>query len=332
MKNKKLIKYFKLLIPPIILAVAIRIFLFEIFQIPSDSMCTTLLNGDILLVNKLKYGARLGFSKKQNAEIRMFSFGGISHNDVVVFNSPGNDTIYSDRPDIDFHTCVGKKTREKALADTIKFGRLIYIPAQDRVPYIKRCIALPGDTFEMHDGKPYVNSKIMVSPQTILPRKNIYISDAEINERRFPAQKQNNPKYWQEVNDYRSKFPNNALFKWNHEIFGPVVIPKKGVTVLLNYTNIWLYKRIIDVYEHNTLVICDSGIFINNKRANTYTFKMNYYFMLGDNRQNSIDSMWWGFVPEDHIIGKAVRILFSYGEKENKLNGIRWERILKTII
>ena len=111
-----------------------------------------------------------------------------------------------------------------------------------------------------------------------------------------------------------------------------LVIPKKGRTVLINKLNISLYRRIIEVYEHNDLKVTGDKIYINGKEAKQYTFKMNYYWMMGDNRHNSADSRFWGFVPEDHIVGKAVFVWLSLDKNKSWLDGkIRWSKMFRVI-
>jgi signal peptidase I len=128
-------------------------------------------------------------------------------------------------------------------------------------------------------------------------------------------------------------FPNDPRYSWTRDNFGPLRVPKKGETVQLTLENLPLYKRIIEAYERNVLEIKDDQIFINGKLATSYTFKMNYYFMMGDNRHNSADSRFWGFVPEDHIVGKALIIWFSTDDKGDKPfpSNIRWNRILRLV-
>ena len=127
------------------------------------------------------------------------------------------------------------------------------------------------------------------------------------------------------VNNYGGVFPFDKKFNWSIDNFGPLWIPKKGVSIPLTPENIILYKRAISVYEHNTWEERDGKIFINGKETTSYTFKMNYYWMMGDNRHRSQDSRYWGFVPEDHVVGEAWLIWMSYDK------GIRWNRLFKSI-
>jgi signal peptidase I len=131
---------------------------------------------------------------------------------------------------------------------------------------------------------------------------------------------------------YLSYFPYDPVFSWNEDNFGPLVIPKKGMTVNLTAENLPVYRRIIEVYEKNKLDVKDNIIRINDKPSDTYTFSMNYYFMMGDNRHNSADSRIWGFVPEDHIVGKAVLVWLSVDKNKKSFKKIRWNRMLKKIL
>ena len=128
-----------------------------------------------------------------------------------------------------------------------------------------------------------------------------------------------------------SIFPFSSDYPWTEDNFGPLYIPKKGVTVDLNIENLPLYQRIIETYERNELQVNGSDIFINGKLATSYTFKMDYYFMMGDNRHNSADSRYWGFVPEDHVVGKAVFIWLSLDKDKSFLSKIRWNRMFSLI-
>jgi signal peptidase I len=126
-------------------------------------------------------------------------------------------------------------------------------------------------------------------------------------------------------------FPFDRRFNWNADNFGPLWIPKKGATIKLDSLNVAFYRKAIGEYENNKLEEREGKIFINGQQTNEYTFKMNYYFMMGDNRHNSADSRFWGFVPEDHIVGKAVFIWMSWDTNGSFLSKVRWNRLFHTI-
>ena len=135
-----------------------------------------------------------------------------------------------------------------------------------------------------------------------------------------------NPEKWD-----RNIFPANENFKWNVDNFGPITIPAKGETVNITVENLPLYERIIDVYENNDLEVNGNQIKINGEVASTYTFKMDYYWMMGDNRHNSADSRYWGFVPEDHVVGKAKFIWLSLDKDKSFPGNIRLKRMFSGV-
>jgi signal peptidase I len=126
-------------------------------------------------------------------------------------------------------------------------------------------------------------------------------------------------------------FPQSRHFQWNVDNFGPLTVPKKGETVKLTVENLPLYERIIDLYEAHELEVKDNIIYIDQAATDSYTFAMDYYWMMGDNRHNSADSRYWGFVPEDHIVGKAVFIWLSLDKEKSLPANIRWKRLFNVV-
>jgi signal peptidase I len=126
----------------------------------------------------------------------------------------------------------------------------------------------------------------------------------------------------------RDIFPHDERYAWNLEYFGPLTIPEKGTSVEINMENLPLYRRIIEAYEGNDLIVKDGQVYINGEVSSSYTFQMDYYFMMGDNRHSSADSRFWGFVPDDHVIGKP-RLIWLSVDKE--YGGIRWNRMFHIV-
>ena len=126
-------------------------------------------------------------------------------------------------------------------------------------------------------------------------------------------------------------YPLNAYTGWTRDNYGPVWIPQKGKTITLNMKNIAVYERPIRVYEGNQLEVKNGKIYINGKQTDKYTFKMDYYWMMGDNRHNSADSRYWGFVPEDHIVGKPIFIWWSSDPDRSGFSKVRWSRLFRFV-
>lgn len=286
---------------------------------------------------------------------RLPGFGHVQRNDVVVFNFPNNDTTVVEAPDRDYYQYV----RSMGWAQVRSEYTIITRPVDKKENYIKRCVGLPGDMLEVRDKIVYINgkpgqafphSKLRYFLSTPTPLSQDFIDDNNLDVKQgdghnyvvdlenaqvpmmqqlpgaqLPAQLY--PKGLQEPSPQDWTYPYDTVnYKWNRDNYGPFVIPQKGATIALTPQNISFYRRIIYNYEHNNLEDRNGQFFINGQPANSYTFKMDYYWMMGDNRDNSADSRYFGFVPEDHIVGKAWFVWLSYGK-----NGIRWKRIFRNI-
>lgn len=287
---------------------------------------------------------------------RLPGFGNVERNDVVVFNFPSGDTVVAEYPDQDYYGICRIMGGREAVHSRFN---IITRPVDKKENYIKRCVGIPGDVLEVKNGRIHINGAATplfphakmtylvttngtapgvnddietperLSPSTYLYQlENCQIKDVEkaanvVSVTPWVQFGPGNP--GREPQDLT--FPQDTVnFKWNRDNFGPITIPKAGTTVSINPQNIALYRRIIANFEGNNLEEKDGKIFINNTLANSYTFKMNYYWMMGDNRHNSLDSRFWGFVPEDHVVGKAWFVWLSYGK-----DGIRWKRLLHGI-
>lgn len=285
---------------------------------------------------------------------RLPGFGDIKRSDVVVFNFPEGDTVLKEEPEMDYYVKVRRYGRQY-----VKDNYTIVTRPVDREEnYIKRCVGIAGDTLQVINGFVYINGEREKVPPHSQKYYLVQTDGSVFNPNRLndlkiapaigmdpttstyvfnltPGDSVALSKFTMVKGISRrlaggidpSVFPHDtAHFKWNADFYGPIYIPKKGATVHIDTANIALYERLIRVYEKNELEIKNGVIYINGKPADHYTFKMNYYWMMGDNRDNSLDSRYWGFVPEDHVVGEAWFIWMSYGD-----HGIRWSRIFNGI-
>ena len=249
---------------------------------------------------------------------------------------------------------------QAARKDILNRYHIVYRPVDRRDNYVKRCVGIPGDSVMIKGGQLYVNGKpvadngtqqttyvVATNGTTINPKafERLDISKADQNmvsgsAYYLPLTKANEATISKfsnvtEISAVNARagefaphiFPYSPAFGWNEDNFGPLWLPVKNSTVKLDTANLCLYERIIDVYEDNDLKVEGSTIFINGKPADSYTFKMNYYWMMGDNRHNSADSRYWGFVPEDHIVGKPKFIWLSLDKEATGIKKIRWGRM-----
>ncbi len=313
----------------------------------------------------------------------------IKRDDIVVFHFPEGDTVVVQRQNESYYTIIMARAEEDYLSD-IKNNRpvkdfqhyynkarelvkanyeITARPVDKRENYVKRCVAIAGDTLKIVNRQVYVNGKeqthypgiqykynIQTTPpglnKKVLQKMNISLEDINManmyaraglytlpltQEMKQKIQKFKNVVSIEEENrqnqeSSRIVFPHNPNYKWTIDNFGSLYIPKAQATVKLDTQNISIYERIITAYEGNKLKIENGKIFINDKETDQYTFKMNYYFMMGDSRHNSLDSRYWGFVPEDHIVGTPAFIWLSLDPDKSLFRGkIRFKRIFKIL-
>lgn len=298
---------------------------------------------------------------------RFAGLGEVKRGDAVVFNYPAGDTV-SDifQSNVSYYQLVREYGRKRVMTDKANFGNIVARPVDKRENYIKRAIGLPGDTLEIKETVVFINGNQIDQPETVQFKYLVKTNGTAINQRILSkyditeGMRTNMPdeyQFWisQDVADelaqlsnvksvakmvtakgeglHREIFPHDPEnYPWNVDNYGPIMIPKAGQTIALNLTNLPLYERIIHAYELNDLKIENNEIYINGEKTNSYTFKMDYYWMMGDNRHNSADSRYWGFVPYDHIVGKAVFVWLSLDKNKRLFDGkIRFNKTMRFV-
>jgi signal peptidase I len=387
----------------IVAATLIRIFVFEAYTIPTPSMEKTLLVNDFLFVSKMSYGPRIpntpiampfvhhtmplvnvkSYTTAVQIPYTRWFASPVHRDDVTVFNFPVNDTLIDDEENFGSRVTYYQAIREMGRDEVWqKFGDIIVTrPVDKQENFIKRCVAIGGDTLQVKSGILFIDGK----QQTLFPQSQRFYSvtlPASINTNVPHDDDETDESYYHKkmkfvgnileaygiktreeqgdiqpnggannflvnitnkekstlhlpagytITDY-IRTPESEIFPyydttthWSADNFGPLWVPKKGATIDLTPDNLIRYRRCIATYEDNTVDIQNGRVLINGKEATTYTFKMNYYWMMGDNRHNSLDSRYWGFVPEDHVVGKASLIWLSWED------GPRWSRIFTAI-
>ncbi len=325
-------------------------------------------------------------------------------NDPMVFNFPEGDTVIVDRQSESYYQVMitelalksfyrsysGPNNNdsvytnyhrqksshiEKQRKDLLRKNKLLFRPKDKQDNYVKRCVALPGQKFEIRDKSIYINDELTESPKGVQYAYKVkfkkklsweeykevsngsYLGIAEQKriERALKLREEldihlnNESAKMLEENDLVeylkpipigvnpiSIFPRDFSFwsknKWDLDNFGPILMPERGATITLTKGNLPLYRRIIEVYEENEFSFDGQKFEINGIETNQYTFKMDYYWLMGDNRHNSLDSRYWGFVPEDHVVGKPTFIWLSLDEDLSLSDGkIRWSRMFRGV-
>ena len=240
------------------------------------------------------------------------------------------------------------------------YGSIDSRPTDRRENYVKRCVGLPGQTLQIKNRIIYLNGKANKEPDNVqytyyvklkgnLPddfmhdlgismedltslNQNGYLPLTKKAAKALSARKDLVASVRLNTDQYVGDlYPLNAVTGWTRDNYGPVWIPQKGKSIRLTMDNIAVYERPIRIYEGNDLDVKNGHIYINGKIANSYTFKMDYYWMMGDNRNNSADSRYWGFVPEDHIVGKPIFIWWSSDPDRKGFEGVRWSRLFRWV-
>ena len=355
----------------VVVATLVHTYVMQPFTIPTGSLEKTLLVGDFLFVSKNHFGARTPMTtvampmvhdtipvintksylnKPQLPYFRFPAFEQVEKNDIVVFNWPV-DTV------VDFKGTYSNGIRK---------------PIDKKTNYVKRCVGTPGDSLSFVDGVAFINNKelklsdrarvqysykvttvggSMLDPNYLTKDLKIYPTDIGFNQTDNTyffisltaenAEKLKNNPTVQSVTKLITKKgenPDNRIFpyskNWNQDNLGPIYIPQAGKTVKLDKESLPFYRMIIHEYEGNDLKVNGDEIRINDKIVTSYTFKQDYYYMVGDNRHNSLDSRYWGFVPADHIVGKPVFIWMSidpYIPWSKAFDKVRWQRLFTTV-
>lgn len=275
--------------------------------------------------------------------------------DLVSLNLEQQRDVY------DYYYAVGRKYIDE---NPQLYGEVITRPVDRRENYVKRCVGMPGQTLEIKNRIIYLDGKANKEPDNVQYRYLVHTKGMLPEDlcHELGISQEDLMAYYTEESVYNMPltekakaallarkdlvisienvpdddagglYPDNKLTGWTVDNYGPIWIPKKGATIDLTLDNLPMYERPIKNYEGNSLEVKDGKIYINGQEATKYTFKMDYYWMMGDNRHNSADSRFWGFVPEDHIVGKPIFIWLSLNQDRGWFDGkIRWNRLFKFV-
>ncbi len=312
-----------------------------VYTFHTSSMHGTLDSGDVLLVNKVKHGAR-----KNANNIPWFhrtkGLSTIKYEDVVVFNFPEGDTLLKKRPTESYYYLQRRYGSEEVNNNQKSLSNFEYRKVVDRPRFVKRVYGLPGDSISIVNGQFFANGNIIPYPEFSVARYKLnddrrkrlnregvvpynelttsegliwelYEKDVQkVRSLGLPIEEDCLPKNYPDP----LVFPFNHYLLWNMHNMGPLYVPKKGDEIKLSRENMIRYRRCIETFEENKVEQKGDSVFINGTIAQTYKFKMDYYWVMGDNRPHSFDSRFWGYVPDNHIIGKVDRVLVSRSLQE----------------
>ncbi|MBS2213348.1 signal peptidase I [Carboxylicivirga mesophila] len=302
------------------------------YTMQSSSMSPAHNINELIVINKLAYGPARQVNQSQKYR-RLPGYSPMKHGDVIAFHFPEADTSFVKHVEENYHFVKRQYQTTKSYNPLLK-AEVQHNPVANRKIFIKRLIALPGDTMSISNGEYFINNQRLAcnalfigkyslrssAPDHIKDtiRKKAHTTYRENGAQQIEIQRklleENNWGEYLNIEEETMNMPNTYVFPfqasyfWNASYMGPIIIPTKGKTVRLTMTNIPLYRRIIEAYEDNHLTIKDNTILINGKNSKEYTFKMNYYWVAGDNQKHSFDSRYWGFVPENHIIGRVEKL------------------------
>ena len=355
----------------VVVATIVHTYFIQPYTIPTSSLEKSLLVGDFLFVSKMNFGARVPMTTvalpmvhdsipltksksyltwPQLPYMRLPGIQNIKRTDIVVFNWPV-DTVYRffdtskrraykpvDKKSNYVKRCVGIPGDNLSIKDGVVYidGKILQLPERAK-PQFSYKVAIDGKTpidfetlykeLDITDPSGFINETtkdtIFMSALTEAGAERLKNTPGVTAVIRQISRDIDKANYGKGV------FPH--VNKWNSDNYGPVYIPEQGKTVELNSETLPFYKTIIDDYEDNDLKVNGTEIRINGKVATSYTFKQNYYWMMGDNRHNSEDSRYWGFVPENHIVGKPIFIWLSIDPNGKGINKIRWDRVFTTV-
>ncbi len=296
---------------------------------------------------------------------RFAGFKKVERNDPIVFNYPEGDTVSTVwQSNMSYYRLVKMRGRDRVWNDKRNFGDIVYRPVDKRENYVKRCIGLPGDSLQIINRQVYINGEMGINPERLQYMHYVHTDGTSVNPKILDKfnitgfDRTNQPGLFQSALTEEAKqgierlaivkkvevrnepagqwnpetFPFDQRFSWNRDNYGPIYVPKKGVPIEIDINSIPLYNRLITVYEGHDLEIDGSKILIDGQEATSFTPELNYYWMMGDNRHNSVDSRYWGFVPEDHVVGKPEIVWLSLDQNKGWLDGkIRWRRLFSFV-